>query len=199
MTAQFTSVDSPEPARLLINGIVAAESPVHPKARLARLVVHNLDPATAHPYTVEGMSHTFSATLRPEPRDKPALRVAAFSCNDSTGQYGIEAHDDAAGWIATPAIANIWPRRWFPREPGENRRADDPAYTGRFLDGFSNRVTADGTGFLLGSRGMKTTNRLQSLLGLAYLSGALGLSPLTANPAGSSDLVPIFGPERFTL
>ena len=116
-----------------------------------------------------------------------------------TAQYGIEAHDDAAWWIATPAIANIWPRRWFPREPGENRRADDAAYTGRFLDGFSNWVTADGTGFRLGSRGTKTTNRTQSLLGLAYLSGALGLSPLTADPAGSSDLVPIFGPERFTL
>lgn len=58
-----------------------------------------------------------------------------------SGQYGTNAHDDAAWWIATPAIANLWPRRWFPNHPGQQARPDAPPYTGRFLDGFANKVT----------------------------------------------------------
>jgi hypothetical protein len=70
-----------------------------------------------------------------------AFHIAGDQHLGMTGQYGVDGHDDAAWWIATPAIANLWPRRWFPLEPGENRRPGDPPFTGRFLDGFGNRVT----------------------------------------------------------
>ncbi|MGH9627161.1 MAG: hypothetical protein ACRD7E_02190, partial [Bryobacteraceae bacterium] len=43
--------------------------------------------------------------------------------------------------VCVPAIANIFPRRWYPPEPGENRKPGSPTYTGEFLDGFGNKVT----------------------------------------------------------
>lgn len=59
----------------------------------------------------------------------------------STVQYGIDAHNDAAYCLCTPAISNIWPRRWYPPESGANRRPGASFYTGEFLDGFGNRIT----------------------------------------------------------
>jgi len=38
-------------------------------------------------------------------------------------------------------VANFWPRRWFPPEPGANRDPDAPPYTGEFEDGFGNKIT----------------------------------------------------------
>lgn len=70
-----------------------------------------------------------------------ALHIVGDQHLGMTGQYGVESHNDAGWWIATPAIANIWPRRWFPREPGANRRKGAPDYTGEFLDAFGNKVT----------------------------------------------------------
>jgi hypothetical protein len=70
-----------------------------------------------------------------------ALHIAGDQHLGMTGQYGLEAHDTGAWWLATPAIANVWPRRWLPSTGGENRREGDPKYTGQFLDGFHNRIT----------------------------------------------------------
>jgi len=70
-----------------------------------------------------------------------ALHVAGDQHLGMTGQYGVSEHNDAGWWLATPAIANIWPRRWFPGKPGEHRRDGDPPNTGQFLDGFANKVT----------------------------------------------------------
>jgi len=55
--------------------------------------------------------------------------------------YGIDAFNDAGYGFVVPSIANIWPRRWFPPEPGANRDPDAPRYTGEYLDGFGNRMT----------------------------------------------------------
>lgn len=59
----------------------------------------------------------------------------------TTGQYGLEGWDDGPWWIATPAIANIWPRRWMPSEEGTHRRPGDPRWLGRFKDAFGNPIT----------------------------------------------------------
>ncbi len=59
----------------------------------------------------------------------------------TTGQYGIETWKDGPWWISTPAIANIWPRRWMPAEEGRNRRPGDPKWLGEFKDGFGNPFT----------------------------------------------------------
>jgi hypothetical protein len=38
-------------------------------------------------------------------------------------------------------VANVWPRRWYPSEPGRNRAPGAPRYTGEFKDGFGNFIT----------------------------------------------------------
>ncbi len=70
-----------------------------------------------------------------------AVHVTGDQHLGSTGQYGIDQFNDSAWWVSSPAIANLWPRRWFPKVGGANRRAGAPQYTGEFLDGFGNRVT----------------------------------------------------------
>ncbi|MGA0845437.1 MAG: alkaline phosphatase D family protein [Luteolibacter sp.] len=70
-----------------------------------------------------------------------ALHITGDQHLGSSGQYGVDDWDDAGWWISSPAIANLWPRRWFPEKGGSNRRDDDPKFTGRFEDGFGNRIT----------------------------------------------------------
>jgi hypothetical protein len=55
--------------------------------------------------------------------------------------YGIDDWRDAGFAFVSPAIANFWPRRWFPPEPGQNRQPGSPAYTGDHVDGFGNKMT----------------------------------------------------------
>jgi hypothetical protein len=55
--------------------------------------------------------------------------------------HGIEAWDDAGFSLCVPSIANLWPRRWFPPEPGLDHQEGMPPYTGRYLDGFGNHIT----------------------------------------------------------
>ncbi|MCP5542378.1 MAG: alkaline phosphatase D family protein [Akkermansiaceae bacterium] len=70
-----------------------------------------------------------------------AVHVTGDQHLGSTGQYGVNDWEDAGWWISSPAIANLWPRRWFPDEGGLDRREGAPKYTGRFEDGFGNRIT----------------------------------------------------------
>lgn len=55
--------------------------------------------------------------------------------------HGIAEWEDAGYSFCVPSIANLWPRRWFPPEPGQNHQEGMPPYTGRYFDGFSNRIT----------------------------------------------------------
>lgn len=82
-------------------------------------------------------------------RDK-ALRLIrkGFACHvagdqhlATTLQHGVDDWRDGPYSFASPAIANYWTRWWDPDEPGQNRAADAPEYTGDFLDGFGNRMT----------------------------------------------------------
>jgi len=52
--------------------------------------------------------------------------------------YGVDAQNDSGYGFVVPSIANIWPRRWFPPQPGANRAEGAPRYTGEYLDGFGN-------------------------------------------------------------
>jgi hypothetical protein len=70
-----------------------------------------------------------------------AFHIAGDQHLGSTVQYGIDDWGDASFAVCVPAVANVWPRRWFPPEAGANRRPGSPKYTGDFLDGFGNRVT----------------------------------------------------------
>ncbi len=70
-----------------------------------------------------------------------AVHLAGDQHLASTIQYGIEEWNDAGWALCVPSVANIWPRRWFPPEPGGNHVAGRAPYTGEYLDGFGNRMT----------------------------------------------------------
>ncbi|MQY78028.1 MAG: hypothetical protein GH151_02360 [Bacteroidetes bacterium] len=70
-----------------------------------------------------------------------ALHIAGDQHLGSTIQYGVDDWYDAGFAFCVPAISNIWPRRWFPEEPGKNREPGPPKYTGDFIDGFGNKIT----------------------------------------------------------
>jgi phosphodiesterase/alkaline phosphatase D-like protein len=54
--------------------------------------------------------------------------------------YGVAEQNDSGYGFVVPSIANIWPRRWFPPQPGANPADGAPRYTGEYLDGFGNRM-----------------------------------------------------------
>ncbi len=70
-----------------------------------------------------------------------AFHIAGDQHLGSTIQYGVDEWNDAGWAICVPSVANIFPRRWFPPEPGRNRRDGMPANTGEYLDGFGNKMT----------------------------------------------------------
>lgn len=70
-----------------------------------------------------------------------SLHVAGDSHLGLTAQYGIERWRDGPYVVVSPAIANFWPRRWFPPVAGANASPGAPRYTGDFNDGFGNKIT----------------------------------------------------------
>jgi len=70
-----------------------------------------------------------------------AVHLAGDQHLASTIQYGVEEWGDGSFALCVPSIANFWPRRWYPPQPGENRSQGSPLYTGDFLDGFGNGMT----------------------------------------------------------
>ena len=88
------------------------------------------------------------AAVGPQPRlarhpQAFALHVAGDQHLGSCVRYGIDAHDDAGFAFCTPAIGNTWPRRWFPPPDAalDGPLPGQPPYTGRFHDGFGNKIT----------------------------------------------------------
>jgi hypothetical protein len=55
--------------------------------------------------------------------------------------HGTDDWEDAGYSLCVPSIANLWPRRWFPPAPGLDHKEGMPLYTGRYFDGFGNRMT----------------------------------------------------------
>jgi alkaline phosphatase D len=56
-------------------------------------------------------------------------------------EYGADEYRDGGFVFTSPAIANTWPRRWWPPFHGGNPEQDAPHYTGDFRDGFGNAMT----------------------------------------------------------
>ena len=59
-----------------------------------------------------------------------AFHIAGDQHLGSTIQYGIDDWDDAGWAICVPSVANIFPRRWYPSQPGRNRKPGTPAIPG---------------------------------------------------------------------
>lgn len=72
-----------------------------------------------------------------------ALHVTGDQHLGSTGHYGVDEYGDAGFWISTPAVSNLWPRRWFPAQAATDGKmaSDTRRYTGNFEDGFGNKIT----------------------------------------------------------
>ena len=70
-----------------------------------------------------------------------AFHIAGDQHLGSTIQYGIDDWNDAGWALCVPSVANVFPRRWFPPQPGRNQKPGAPRYTGEFTEGFGNKVT----------------------------------------------------------
>ena len=70
-----------------------------------------------------------------------AIHLAGDQHLGSLLQYGVEDFRDGAYAFTPPAVANTWPRRWMPIEPGANRWDGAPRYAGDYEDGFGNLMT----------------------------------------------------------
>ncbi len=74
-------------------------------------------------------------------KEANAIHIVGDQHLGTTGQYGIDSYDDGTWWIASPAIANIWPRRWMPQVAPKNPKPGWPRWLGGFEDGFGNKFT----------------------------------------------------------
>jgi alkaline phosphatase D len=70
-----------------------------------------------------------------------AIHIAGDQHLGSNVQYGIDDWNDGPFSLCTPAISNIFPRRWFPPVEGKNRAQGQARNLGEFSDGFGNKIT----------------------------------------------------------
>jgi hypothetical protein len=75
-----------------------------------------------------------------------AVHLAGDQHLGSTIQYGVDSHEDASFALCSPAISNIFPRRWFPPNSGRNPDKiksipQHAAQVGDFHDAFGNPMT----------------------------------------------------------
>jgi hypothetical protein len=70
-----------------------------------------------------------------------AVHIAGDQHLATIFHHGIDDWEDACYSFCVPSIANLYLRWWDPQKPGENRQSGMPAYTGRYFDGFGNRIT----------------------------------------------------------
>ena len=69
--------------------------------------------------------------------DADAIHLAGDQHLGSLLRYS----DSGAYVFTSPAMANTWPRRWWPPIWGKNAAEGAPHYTGDFIDGFGNPIT----------------------------------------------------------
>ncbi|TAM82752.1 MAG: twin-arginine translocation signal domain-containing protein [Acidobacteria bacterium] len=69
-----------------------------------------------------------------------AMHLSGDQHLGTTSHYGVDDFRDGVYAVCTPAISNIFPRRWFPAQPGKNA-LPDTRNTGDYLDRFGNRIT----------------------------------------------------------
>lgn len=70
-----------------------------------------------------------------------AVHLAGDQHLGSLVEYGVDDFRDGGFVFTSPAIANTWPRRWWPPFHGGNPEQNAPHYTGDFHDGFGNKMT----------------------------------------------------------
>lgn len=119
----------------------AASDAAVPRLRILKPDEYPSDDRIVADADSNGWPQTGRATALREIRRGFAVHIAGDQHLASLTRYGIDDHDDAGFAFCVPAIGNTFPRRWFPPEPGQLRLPEAPRYTGRYRDGFGNRVT----------------------------------------------------------
>ena len=74
-------------------------------------------------------------------RKASAFHIAGDTHLGVTFQYGIDGWNNGAWAIGSPAISNVWPRRWFPKAYPLNYIEGQPRNLGEYYDGFGNEIT----------------------------------------------------------
>jgi alkaline phosphatase D len=69
-----------------------------------------------------------------------AIHLSGDQHIGTTSHYGVDEYRDGVYAVCTPAISNIFPRRWFPAHPGKNP-LPGMRNTGDYLDRFGNHMT----------------------------------------------------------
>lgn len=70
-----------------------------------------------------------------------AYHIAGDTHLGVTFQYGIDGWNNGAWAIGSPAISNVWPRRWFPKDLPLNHQQGQARNLGEYYDGFGNEIT----------------------------------------------------------
>ena len=74
-------------------------------------------------------------------RDAKAIMVTGDLHFPTLVQQGIDGWEDAGWSFTVPSVSTNTHRAWRPKMSGENRQPGMPEYTGRFLDGWGNKIT----------------------------------------------------------
>ncbi|NOY61253.1 MAG: twin-arginine translocation pathway signal protein [Calditrichaeota bacterium] len=119
----------------------ATSDAIVPKLRVLKRGEYPPDDIPVADMDSDGWPQTGRNKAIREMRRAFALHIAGDQHLGSTIQYGVDDWRDAGYAFCVPAISNVWPRRWFPKNPGRNRKPGAPKYTGDFLDGFGNHIT----------------------------------------------------------
>jgi hypothetical protein len=70
-----------------------------------------------------------------------AVHIAGDQHLTTIIQQGIDEWNDACWSFCVPSIINFYPRQWLPEEKGIDPVSNLLPHTGKYLDGFSNRIT----------------------------------------------------------
>ena len=74
-------------------------------------------------------------------RKAKAFHLAGDQHLSSCIRYGVDEFRDGGVAFAGPAVANTWPRRWFPSTEGSGDKVSPHRGTGDYFDGFGNKMT----------------------------------------------------------
>lgn len=92
-------------------------------------------------YDANGWPQTARDNALRELRRAFAAHLAGDQHLPAVVHYGIDAHRDGPVAFASPAVNNLYPRWFEPKQSGVNRAEGAPENTGDFLDSFGNRMT----------------------------------------------------------
>jgi hypothetical protein len=114
---------------------------VTPKLRVEEVGGYAVNEAPVQDHDSNGWPQTPRTRAVRIMRKALAFHIAGDQHLGSTIQYGLDEWNDAGWALCVPSVANVWPRRWFPSEPGKNARPDMARNSGEFVDGFGNKIT----------------------------------------------------------